>query len=644
MNKGHINALMIKHLVVALVFLVELSFHLPLQAQLNPEQSVRVVEVVEPRVAAMRFGSNANSRLLIEDVGANPLSLTELITRTPGIAESGQNGLFQTFSVRGVSGQRVQTRFAGVPISSERRAGTGASFVDPWQLQQIDVLRGPASTFFGSGAIGGVVLATPRFFRGVEAELAFENETNQRTQAIGMGNQNWSLGISNRNAGDGETPTGDTLHSGFQQGSILLQNRWTQGDLSFDGLLLSSRGQDIGRSNLLFPLTRVSGVAEESHDLLHLGLSSDNGWRAELYFHDQDSESETLLVGQRQENVSSESFDWGGRWNASWNRKGWSGEYGFDFDFRENVRGFQDNLDINSREFSSRSNLDAQQKAVGLFAVSSFDTVNHRFEFGIRQSWLRQRAQLQDRRSNRNITGYVAWQWFMSENWSVSAELASAYRVPSLTERYFTGSTGRGTSIGNQELDAETAPGFDAGLHWNRAGYSLSAHWFIQSFDNYIERVAIDAETRSFKNLKEGTVTGIELEGLAAIGGGWSLRYGAHWIEGEDVDNSPLADIPAAATNLGIYYSSDRWQLGLDWRHRFGKSDVSTIENPLDQANIVDIHYSYQLSNQTTFSVYTKNVSNDVYLISADEISTLGNQRVIGMRFHHQFQQGNALD
>ena len=66
-----------------------------------------------------------------DDAQAPPATVTEMVSETSSVSENGQGGLFQTYSVRGVSRQRVMTLISGMRLVSERRAGVSASFLDP---------------------------------------------------------------------------------------------------------------------------------------------------------------------------------------------------------------------------------------------------------------------------------------------------------------------------------------------------------------------------------------------------------------------------------------------------------------------------------------------------------------------------------
>jgi len=69
-----------------------------------------------------------------------------------------------TFAVRGVGGNRVAVEVDGIPAAGGFAIGSfsdsGRSFVDLAFVERVEVLRGPASSLYGSDAIGGVVAMT----------------------------------------------------------------------------------------------------------------------------------------------------------------------------------------------------------------------------------------------------------------------------------------------------------------------------------------------------------------------------------------------------------------------------------------------------------------------------------------------------
>jgi hemoglobin/transferrin/lactoferrin receptor protein len=90
----------------------------------------------------------------------------ELVRYEPGLSVRSDPFRFglDTFAVRGVGGNRVAVEIDGIPAAGGFAVGSysdsGRSFVDPAFLERVEVLRGPASSLYGSDAIGGVVAMT----------------------------------------------------------------------------------------------------------------------------------------------------------------------------------------------------------------------------------------------------------------------------------------------------------------------------------------------------------------------------------------------------------------------------------------------------------------------------------------------------
>ncbi|NIF28457.1 TonB-dependent receptor [Pantoea sp. Tr-811] len=92
----------------------------------------------------------------------NDLTVQDAVTRSPGITFIGNPGDGGTgLSARGFTGHgSVMTLFDGARLYTG--AGTQTFPVDPWMVERIDVMRGPASVLYGEGATGAVVNVIPK--------------------------------------------------------------------------------------------------------------------------------------------------------------------------------------------------------------------------------------------------------------------------------------------------------------------------------------------------------------------------------------------------------------------------------------------------------------------------------------------------
>ncbi|MBU3018664.1 TonB-dependent receptor [Paraglaciecola agarilytica] len=85
-------------------------------------------------------------------------TLGDSLEKLPGVQSNFHGGVASTPIIRGLSGPRVLISQNGLDVSDVSRVGPDHSVAsEASTAQQIEVLRGPATLFYGSGAVGGVV-------------------------------------------------------------------------------------------------------------------------------------------------------------------------------------------------------------------------------------------------------------------------------------------------------------------------------------------------------------------------------------------------------------------------------------------------------------------------------------------------------
>ena len=86
-----------------------------------------------------------------------------LVRYEPGVTVTSSFGRFGLggFRIRGLEGNRVRIQTDGIPVSDAFSIGSfsnaNRNFVDLDTLKQVDIVRGPSSSLYGSDALGGVV-------------------------------------------------------------------------------------------------------------------------------------------------------------------------------------------------------------------------------------------------------------------------------------------------------------------------------------------------------------------------------------------------------------------------------------------------------------------------------------------------------
>lgn len=86
-----------------------------------------------------------------------------LVRYEPGVTVTSSFGRFGLggFRIRGLEGNRVRIQTDGIPVSDAFSIGSfsnaSRNFVDLDTLKQVEIVRGPSSSLYGSDALGGVV-------------------------------------------------------------------------------------------------------------------------------------------------------------------------------------------------------------------------------------------------------------------------------------------------------------------------------------------------------------------------------------------------------------------------------------------------------------------------------------------------------
>ena len=89
-------------------------------------------------------------------------NIKDLVRYEPGVVVSGQGRFgLNGFNIRGIGGDRVLTLIDGAPLADEFSFGPNLSarrnYIDVDALKAVEIIRGPASSLYGSNAIGGLV-------------------------------------------------------------------------------------------------------------------------------------------------------------------------------------------------------------------------------------------------------------------------------------------------------------------------------------------------------------------------------------------------------------------------------------------------------------------------------------------------------
>jgi hemoglobin/transferrin/lactoferrin receptor protein len=160
---------------------------IPLQAAAGSAADLETITVYARRLTPVSRVA-ASVTVIDQSQIARALSsdVKQLVRYEPGLTVRNDPFRFglDTFSVRGLGGNRVAIDIDGIPAAGGFTVGsfadTGRSFVDLAFVDRVEFLRGPASSLYGSDAIGGIVAMTTLrpagLLAGANAAIAVRSE------------------------------------------------------------------------------------------------------------------------------------------------------------------------------------------------------------------------------------------------------------------------------------------------------------------------------------------------------------------------------------------------------------------------------------------------------------------------------------
>ena len=562
-------------------------------------------------------------------IGA-PSDFQDLVTRVPGVGATGQNGIFETFSIRGSGANGILILVGGMPITAQRRAGVPVAFVEPVLLGDINVTRGPSVVHFGAGALGGAISIEPRWFDSPFAETGYATSGNETTLTAGMGSDSYSVAASRHQAGDSEAPDGTALNTSFERESASLQYRTKFGDFDFDVLLMPSRTENIGKSNTRYP-TRDTTYPEDTHTLGRARLRHINGFEATLQAHDQYLGTYNQRPGSADTFAAISSTDVGGTAQQTFETGNFNSNIGVEYLGRGNVNGYDARGSVINRVYSLR---DGEEDSWSLFAITNWRATQQLgFEFGARTTSIDQKqAGASSSNNDQAFTSGAIWTPNEWSRWTLN--FASGYRFPTLEERFFTGVTAQGEIVGNPNLSAERSEGIDLGYALNAGNWGGEIHFWRTKVKDLIQLVDLSPDVNGYTNVGKARLHGAE----AAVG--WSpnstlsLRSSIAVISGSDNTGQKLYGIPPVTADLEARYRTTKVELGARYSHHWRVDRPGFEELERAAVDVVDADARYYFTPAFNMQLYVRNLFDKQYYATSDELSTFAQERSIGVNLN----------
>jgi hemoglobin/transferrin/lactoferrin receptor protein len=594
--------------------------------------------------------------------GTTLVTASDLQTRAPAnIAQALENvagvstvseGQSAVPAIRGFASGRTLILLDGARITSERRVGPSATFLDPFVLESLEVSRGPGSVAYGSDAFGGVISAqTRRVAPGAPLGFRFIGSLGTGVPEV-RGAVEVSKGVDHgsvlfqahaRDFDDYRSPQGDVLNSGASDSGFLVRGEHEVGPGILSVGWQSDFGRDIDRPRNNSQTVRFYYPTEDSNrftttynlhnfqGLERLSLTGFLGTYAVVTDQDRFATATQPRSIERAD-VDANDFQFRALGERGAGRA--HVEFGVDVSGRYDLEALDERVlyDLAGDVIQTTTNVsveNAHRTDTGIFGSIQAPLAERvLFAGGLRGDWITTEntgGYFGDRStSNGAMSGYGAIT-VSAGRFGVSGQVARGFRDPVLSDRYFRGPSGRGFITGNPDLEPETSLQLDGAVRYTSGRWRAAFYLFHYRIHDLVERYQTDPDFFFFRNRGRARVQGVEIEGQGDLGRGLTLELAGQVTGGRSLDDDKYLDtIPPASLTAQL-----RKQLSTKGftQMRLAAFARDTRPGPTERETpgylVIDLSGGWRLADALELRFLGRNVLDQEYLVSPDTRTVL---------------------
>ncbi len=579
-------------------------------------------------------------------------SLGEMLDGTPGVTTRSFGSAPARPVIRGFDGDRVLVMQNGERMGD--LSGTAvdhAVALDPLALDRVEIVRGPASLLYGSSAVGGVINMfsndLPRSWdKGASATIATHIATMNKMGAglarVQYGTEKFAgtARVIYREGGDLRTPDGrlpDTSINNISYGGGL---GYRIG--SFEtGISISGMDYKYGLPEVLDDLNesieiRMDRINLQSISTLTMDRFIDH---VELRFHLSDyshdefgikrlpaAVTESIAISFAQQTLSSSLV----LRHRPIGR--FEGALGFSFNTSDVKVGGLEALTPNANGYFISGYLYEEIEISNAVTLKAGSRIEYKETF-VTTNKLFPDASFFEDRNDLIYSGAFGINYSPSEHWSAGAQIARAYRTPTIEELYsFAPHAAAGSfDIGNPTLQNEFSIGVDTFLEYQTERFQTQLSLFANQIDNFVD-FSPTGEFHEPSGLpffeyvsKDAVLYGFELGTNIVFSETLSGGIGFDYVRGHERsdEQANLTFIPPFRTHLQFKYDNGSFWAGPRIKIVNKQEKVAANEDPTDGHLLIGADAGYRFGHGVTLSLRLDNLLNERY---RDHLSRVENR------------------
>jgi len=572
----------------------------------------------------------------IERAGSS--SLPELLQRQPGIEISnlGGAGKVSTLSLRGTSSTHSIVLIDGMRVGAATSGFSAIEHIPLSQIEKIEILRGPASSFYGQDAIGGVIqIFTKKGVDGFKPYVGIGygsyNTANFQSGVRGGNNQTtYAINFSALNT-DGFSAFVPNPNNGVANTENLDRDGYKNYSLS------SSLNHKINQDyeiDFQYFLSKGKSKFDNRYADYSPGVDFKNETKLESYSANLKGQinkiwQSSIRVGQSTDKyLDRQKFNPNIGFNREEECGGLCGAQDSSlvdlYKTTQNQFAWQNNIKLNKGSLTLLYDfLEQKIKTTDLYEKTQ--RTNHGLMIGYGVIEDKHNFQTNIRKDFNSayddaITGNIGYAYSINSNWTVSSSYGTAFVSPSFNFLY---SLADSFALGNPNLKPEKSKNLEGSIRYNDDSGSVSLTIFQNKIDDFIIYTAKDAfgSRTSTQNLNKAEIQGLTISGDQFFG---HLQIKgsvtAQSAKNEDTDKY----LPRRATALGnmnLNYYIGYWNIGIEETFSDKRFDDKENTVKLSGYALTNIVADYKINDKLKLNLRLNNVFDKDYSLAAEGTS-----------------------
>jgi len=549
-------------------------------------------------------------------------SIGETLTNMPGVSNSSYGPSVGRPVIRGMDGDHIkilQNGLGNLDVSN-LSADHGVS-IDPLIIEQIELIRGPASLLYGNGISGGVINAIDHripkeAFTGItgRAESRYESVNRGKSNAavVDLGTSSFVIHMDayNRNTENlsisGEAVSKYSNEASRGKGTLLNSSSNTYG-----GAMGASMVFDNGYAGLSFS-NHNSNYGSPKEAAVRLDMES-NRWDFSSELKELPSFFNRIKVRMSNTDYQHSEIN-DGVIETTFKNKGTGGSFemghkelyglngliGFAFDNSQFKSIGDESIAPNSKTISQ-----------SMYMLEEYKFNQHKISFALRRA--EHQIDSIENKSFSTNNASIGDEYILNDVWTIKTNINHFERAPSYFELFADGvhaATGQ-YIVGNASIKNEISNGIDFNIKRKDVANTTSVSAYYNYFNNYIgsfntgnQRNGMDEAI--FKSVK-ASFKGVELENKQLVTDNLAANIRAEYVIAKNEDTgSYLPRIAPLKMGIGSTYQKERYSLNINLLHAFAQNKLSANELKTDAYTNLSLLATYQIPIKYNIELFTK--------------------------------------